>query len=201
MTTSYSQADVVRLTGASANNVKWWTHRGVLHADIEESPGTGHHRQFSFVNLVEAAVAAELNRYNLPLDGMRGALAIVRFLISHGRVDSSVVSLAQLREHLTARLAASPRLQAEASKVLGTTPAETVGNMLMWRFIADPARRKELAFGGIVFSEETRRYGFFAQPKSETPWVPFEKLGRSMLFVNILQIITDLEAATGASLE
>jgi hypothetical protein len=204
-TTSYSQAEAVRFTPATTSNMKWWTSKGIIRADVAEAAGTGHHRRFSLLNLVEAAVAVELNRYYMPVDAIRGALAVLRFLDANGRVQPASTELEAFtnwRDEITARVNGSQQLRAEGARVLGSKTAdELIANLLMWRLAIDARFRGKLAFAGITFSASRHLYGFFAQPKGEQLWFPVDKFGPSILFVNILPILSDLEAATGDSLK
>ena len=63
---AYAQADVIALTGAKRSQIENWTRNGWLRTN-PGTPGTGHHRSFPFVALVEAAIAVRLAALHIPL--------------------------------------------------------------------------------------------------------------------------------------
>jgi DNA-binding transcriptional MerR regulator len=64
----YSFADVLRLTGVGRSQLVTWTDKGIIIPGITNTTGTGHHRRFSFRNLYEVAVAAQLSAHGrIPL--------------------------------------------------------------------------------------------------------------------------------------
>lgn len=62
----YSFADVVRLTSATRSNLIFWADRGIITAAIEDTAGPGYPRRFSYMNLVEAELCAEMNSFKVP---------------------------------------------------------------------------------------------------------------------------------------
>ena len=56
---SYSLSDLMTLCGLTRGEAAQWVKRGIVSARTET--GKGHHREFSFFNLVEAKIAKELS--------------------------------------------------------------------------------------------------------------------------------------------
>jgi DNA-binding transcriptional MerR regulator len=63
----YRFKDVVELSGCTRSNLIHWTDKQVIVPDVAGTGGTGHHRLFSFRNVAQAAIARELNRFNIPV--------------------------------------------------------------------------------------------------------------------------------------
>jgi DNA-binding transcriptional MerR regulator len=200
--TGYTYSDVVRLSGSTPSNLKWWTNKNLIRADVADTAGTGHHRRFSFLNLVEAAIAFELNQYGISVDGMRQMLDAVRFLAftgTPGRLDPAQASLADFRDMLRDRIAANSYIQDDAARLLGTTSAdETIANLMVWRTLIDRRFRGVLRFCGLFFTA-TGRYGFYGELKND-PAREWSAFGRSVLFVNLIPILEHLEDSTNESL-
>jgi hypothetical protein len=60
----------MRLTGAKRSQVENWTRSGWLKPEgpsMADVMGTGHHRTFSFANLVDAALGARLSQFRIPI--------------------------------------------------------------------------------------------------------------------------------------
>ncbi len=67
----YSLSDLCKLTGAKRSQIENWVRSGWL--GFKGGPtGTGHHRRFSFANLVEAALGARLSQFHIPLASLFG---------------------------------------------------------------------------------------------------------------------------------
>jgi hypothetical protein len=77
---AYTLADIAAVAGAHVTTslVTAWANTGVIVPDIEGRRGRGRHRQFSFRNLLEARVVAELHILGLPSDVLRMATAALR---------------------------------------------------------------------------------------------------------------------------
>ncbi len=73
----YSFADVLKHTGATTSQLKRWTDIGVIEAASGEGLGTGHHRSFSLINLVEVAVAKELAAFRIATPKLRELMNFV----------------------------------------------------------------------------------------------------------------------------
>jgi hypothetical protein len=73
----YSFSDVLRFTKATRSQLIHWTDKKVITAAIEETDGRGHHRRFSFRNLFEVAIAAELVAWKIQIDSIRTIVASV----------------------------------------------------------------------------------------------------------------------------
>ena len=67
--------DVMTLTGVARSKLTHWVQSGAVAAGIREASGTGHHRVFSFANLVAVAIAAALARNGVTLAGIQRVLA------------------------------------------------------------------------------------------------------------------------------
>ena len=61
MADSYSSSDLQRVANVSRNAITSWTDAKLITADIADAAGTGKHRRFSYLNLMEAAAARELS--------------------------------------------------------------------------------------------------------------------------------------------
>ena len=74
---TYRFREVLSLTGASRSQLIHWTDVELIAA-YSETTGTGHHRRFSFRNLVEVRVAVLLAGYGLPVRTMAFIIGQVR---------------------------------------------------------------------------------------------------------------------------
>jgi hypothetical protein len=74
---AYGFADVVQLGKLTPSQVKWLAHRDVLRSEITPAGGTGHRRRFSFYNLVQARILADLMTWQIPLTVMQALLSLV----------------------------------------------------------------------------------------------------------------------------
>lgn len=61
----YRFRDVLTHTGATRSQLIYWTAEGVIQPRIAETTGTGHHRVFSFQNLVDVRLAVILSGYGV----------------------------------------------------------------------------------------------------------------------------------------
>lgn len=68
----FTSAEIVRLTGITARQLQWWDEQGIVVPARE-----GHRRVYSFDDLAEIAVVADLRRRGFPLQRVR---KVVRFL-------------------------------------------------------------------------------------------------------------------------
>ena len=80
----YSFADVLKHTGVEQNQLKRWTDVNVIEAASGDGSGTGHHRRFSLVNLVEVAVAKELAAFRIATPKLRELIAVVPLGVEWG---------------------------------------------------------------------------------------------------------------------
>lgn len=74
----YSFADLLVLTDATKSNLTHWTNTGVVKAALEETSGSGHHRRFSALNVIETEVAFVVNKHRVPVETLREALDTFR---------------------------------------------------------------------------------------------------------------------------
>jgi hypothetical protein len=84
---SYTFADVMRITGANKSEMTHWTREEIVRADVAPGGGPGRHRKFSFLNLLEASIAVELNRLSAPVYVIRNLVSYVRWLEMEGCRD------------------------------------------------------------------------------------------------------------------
>jgi DNA-binding transcriptional MerR regulator len=77
---AYTLADIAAVAGSHVTTslVNAWANKGVIVPDIDGRHGRGRHRQFSFRNLLEVRVVAELHILGLPPDVLRMATAALR---------------------------------------------------------------------------------------------------------------------------
>lgn len=68
---TFGFGEVLDLTGVSRSQLIYWTQAGLITAGVREAQGTGHHRVFSFHNLVEVAVAIALARWGVAVPTIR----------------------------------------------------------------------------------------------------------------------------------
>jgi hypothetical protein len=78
---AYTFRDLVTYSGASKNEVTSWVQRGLIRPDVQDTTGTGRHRAFGFHDVLEACIAARLNRIpgGMPLVTISHALDVLRF--------------------------------------------------------------------------------------------------------------------------
>lgn len=62
----YSTADILRITTATKAHLIHWGAIKLIPADVQETSGSGHHRRFSALNVLEIEVASALNRLQIP---------------------------------------------------------------------------------------------------------------------------------------
>ena len=62
MAKAYQFADLVTIPEASRSEITHWVQTKVIRPDIRETSGTGQHRTFGFLDLLEACVARRLNQ-------------------------------------------------------------------------------------------------------------------------------------------
>jgi hypothetical protein len=74
----YSLATLLALTSATRSHLKYWIREGVIVADFAEAEGTGVHRRFSTLNVIETQLCAALSAYHVSIDVLRGAVRILR---------------------------------------------------------------------------------------------------------------------------
>ena len=60
MQQSYRFADVLTHTGATRSQLIYWTDAELITPDVADTAGTGHHRAFSFRNLIQVKIATLL---------------------------------------------------------------------------------------------------------------------------------------------
>jgi hypothetical protein len=88
MPNTYTFADVMRLTGATKSHLTHWLKEGIIDAAVSPGAGPGYHRRFSFFNLVEAAIALEMNRLGAPAYAVKNIVSYVRWLEKKGSRDA-----------------------------------------------------------------------------------------------------------------
>lgn len=79
-------------TGATPSQLEHWSRTGLIQPQVP-SGGTGRHRAFSLVNLIEIAIAVRLNRFRLPIAVIRVAVAYLahdKFLTNSKLLSISV---------------------------------------------------------------------------------------------------------------
>lgn len=81
----YSLGEVMRLTGAKRPQIEYWVRKSIIRGEFEDG-GTGLPRQFVFRNLVEVAIALDLNRLGVNTEVMSAMVDAVRY----GDVDADV---------------------------------------------------------------------------------------------------------------
>ena len=74
---AFGFGEVAKLTGVPRTRLIHWTQAGLITAGVREAQGTGHHRVFSFRNLVEVAVANELAQYGIGVTTIRRVLTML----------------------------------------------------------------------------------------------------------------------------
>ena len=62
---TFGFSELIQRTGVPRTRLIHWTQAGLIKAGVREAQGTGHHRVFSFYNLVEVAVANALANYGI----------------------------------------------------------------------------------------------------------------------------------------
>jgi DNA-binding transcriptional MerR regulator len=82
MPRTYSLSEVQAFTGASLSNLQHWTSTGLIVADDKTPRGSGRHRQYSFRNLVEVAIAVDAHAAGLQSAGIGVILDRWRNLVS-----------------------------------------------------------------------------------------------------------------------
>ena len=64
--TVYTTADLLRLTTATKGELIHWGAIRLIQPDIQDTKGSGHHKRFSALNVVEVEIAAALNKFQIP---------------------------------------------------------------------------------------------------------------------------------------
>src|SRR4051812_37469458 len=87
MLKTYSRSDALRLVqGLTENKTTYWGDRALIVPDIGGGGAKGKHRQYSFRNLFEFALALKLDRFHLTTDEIARALRTLRTL-ERGRTE------------------------------------------------------------------------------------------------------------------
>jgi DNA-binding transcriptional MerR regulator len=73
----YKNADVQRLSGASATQLEYWCRDGAI-VPFKDAKSSGDHRLFSLTNVVEAAIARELTTNGMAPARVKIVLAQLR---------------------------------------------------------------------------------------------------------------------------
>jgi hypothetical protein len=81
----YTFGEVLSFTGASRSQGIHLTAKRIIAPDFGDSAGTGHHRRFSFYNLVEYALAADLARVGVESYAIGIVLRHLRWLIGDAK--------------------------------------------------------------------------------------------------------------------
>jgi hypothetical protein len=102
----YFLSDVMRVTGAKRSQVENWVRSGWLSPEGQSSEnggGTGHHRTFSFANLVDIAIATRLSAVHIPLQAFfrSGSIHTIRGLFIPGESTTDGKTDAEIAEWLT----------------------------------------------------------------------------------------------------
>ena len=74
----FTFGDLVRFTDATKTNLIHWTTIRLIRPDVEDGKGTGHHKRYSVINMVEVQLAAAMNRLHIPTAVMRQGLRAFR---------------------------------------------------------------------------------------------------------------------------
>jgi len=150
---SYSQADVIALTGAKRSQIENWTRNGWLSVH-PGTPGTGHHRSFPFGALVEATIAVRLAALHIPLASLLRGLgkpatlynlfpSYTKWLRTSDRIHER-----EYRKGMTADDLEGVDVAERVQAMRGATAAEQAA----WEAFRDPATRPVGAYFGLVIA-------------------------------------------------
>src|SRR5262245_3705834 len=122
----FKRSDLIRHTGASPAHLSHWLRIGLLVSEVKDTRGSGDHRQFSTVNVIETAQAVEMTRVHLTGAHMRLLMMAQRAQLS--KVPSSRRAAAAWTNYVNqaqtnAELLGDPRYRAWARE-LATTRVE-----------------------------------------------------------------------------
>ena len=195
----YYLADLIRLIGAKRSQVENWVRSGWL---IPEGPsategGTGHHRTFSFANLVDVSIAVRLTRARIPLRGFPRAQAKT--------LRDFCPSLAHLENKTDGQLAQllvddwTEREWAEVLAGIPMTREEFLADYVArnrelaatWRAFFDPATRPDETFALMI------RFDRNGHNVSWTTDLATYGVHDTALVINLTTIFAELEDATG----
>ena len=70
--------DALRLTDAKPTQLTYWVQAPLITAGIREGDGPGHHRLFSYANLIEISIAVALAQQGVKLPSIRTVLRMVK---------------------------------------------------------------------------------------------------------------------------
>ena len=74
----FTLKDVCRLVGAQRPQIEYWTRLGLVVPELNAAAGTGKHRVFGLLNLVELAIAAQFNRFGISTTVTGNAVSVFR---------------------------------------------------------------------------------------------------------------------------
>lgn len=210
----YSQSDVVQLAGTKAHQIENWTRNGWLMPGSGLT-GRGHHRRFSFPDLVDASVGAALSWFHVPFPALfrdvrvktlRELLPdfwsnflslsdeeIVRDHVRGARTDPPAAQVAEYNAHLEP---GEKRMTEKAwrkgrSRSLGAWRADAEQVYRSWLLIRNPATRPAGAYLSLLITPDEGRHTFGHFTK------PGEGLADASLVINLVKILENLERATG----
>lgn len=156
---TYSRTEAARLPGAVENQVRHWTDIGLVRPSVQDKPGRGRPRLYSFRDLYAIAVSVRLTRFGVPTHRVAGALELLDALrtgdlpVSWGRTPAerlryflAVVPGAGRLEIIGAPAARAQELQAEldARRAAGQP----------WRSFIDPNTRNPSALFVLIWQPE-----------------------------------------------
>ena len=204
---TYTFADVMRIVGVSRSHLTHWTKLGVVSAPTTQGKGPGHHRQFSFFNLIEAHIAQQLNSVNVSAGVMRMTLAYLRLLESsqkHSEEDVRAV-ISQLVRRAAQRVAKGAAVKrVRIAEVSEEQVEDHLSDYRIWQDLRRPGTSREsLFYAGLLYMHEHGRAGgfprLFAVPRNAMV-SPENWRGYSAFIMVSLLGISDLELEADDSL-
>ena len=160
---NYSFADVCGLTEASRSQFTHWTRQRLIVADLAETTGSGHHRRFSFFNVVQAHIAVRLHRLGVLARVIRTTLVWLRlFEAAAGEPDNEIeAALHSLIQKAMRRTNKPIRASRErVAQVTNDLVAEHLDDVRRWREIRRPGpERNGLEFYGLYYAYDHAEEG------------------------------------------
>lgn len=77
---SFSTAEVAKLTGLTARQLDWWDRRGFLRPSVAAASGYGSRRRYSFTDVVRLRLASRLRAAGFGLPQVRRVVETLRRL-------------------------------------------------------------------------------------------------------------------------
>jgi hypothetical protein len=195
MSKPYTFGDLVRYSGASKSNITNWVQKGVIKPDVATTRGTGDHREFGFLDLLQARVAHDLNQLpgGMPSYDLAEAIGVLesgKLILLH---DSAKHARAE-NEVLAAE--GKPRTPGIIGMFLEIVPGAPRQNH-PWLTFLNPATRGIDDQFSLCWCPNSSSFASTFLVEDDDTVTKLRIDCRMILILNLREILETLEEATG----